>query len=277
MMKNIGQEMQKCTKALRINHTYQPRILDLCFAPGGFLATALRLNPSASAMGFSLPPSQGGHRDLLPSHPNIQLKFLDVTMLAEDMGATEIPAGHPDAERFLPRQFADEQTFDLIFCDGQVLRTHERAAYRERREAARLSISQLALGLEHIYPGGTMVVLLHKVEAWDTVKLLYQFSQFSSVRLFKPRKSHSKRSSFYMIARNIQREQPEAIRAIAQWKRLWKAATFGTDQMYLEALNEDGLDPATLLEEFGPRLVKLGRKVWEIQATALEGAPFTQG
>jgi len=54
------------------------------------------------------------------------------------------------------------------------------------REARRLAVTQLAIGLEHVKIGGTMVVLLHKVEATDTVSLLYRFSKFSSVKLFKP-------------------------------------------------------------------------------------------
>ncbi len=40
--------------------------------------------------------------------------------------ASAIPASHPDAGSFSSdRPFLDQQ-FDLVFCDGQVLRTHER-------------------------------------------------------------------------------------------------------------------------------------------------------
>src|SRR2546423_6558730 len=75
----------------------------------------------------------------------------------------------PDARSLLPQQFDPGQLFDLVLCDGQVLRTHVRAPYREMREARRLAVTQLAIGLEHLRIGGTMVVLLHKVEATDTV------------------------------------------------------------------------------------------------------------
>lgn len=117
---------------------------------------------------------------------------------------TLIPKDHPDQLNFLPKGFGDGRLFDTVICDGQVLRTHTRASYRENREARRLTVTQLALGLENIKPGGTMIVLLHKVEAMDTVELLYQLNRFSTVRLFKPATSHAKRSSFYMVASDIQ-------------------------------------------------------------------------
>jgi hypothetical protein len=134
----------------------------------------------------------------------VALEFLDITMLAADMGAVVIPADHPDANNMLPRRFDPFQLFNLVLCDGQVLRTHTRAAYREKREARRLTTTQLAISLEHVKFGGSMIVLLHKVEAVDTVSLLYMFSKFSSAKLFKPTKHHAKRSSFYMITTDIQ-------------------------------------------------------------------------
>jgi 23S rRNA U2552 (ribose-2'-O)-methylase RlmE/FtsJ len=135
------------------------------------------------------------------------------------MCVTDIPVEHPDANNMLPQRFDPCQLFDLILCDGQVLRTHIRAAYREMKEACRLTVTQLAIGLEHVKSGGSMIVLLHKVEAMNTVSLLYTFSRFSSVKLFKPKKHHAKRSSFYMIATNIQSQHCEAVLAVANWKR----------------------------------------------------------
>lgn len=249
-------------------------ILDMCMAPGGFLATALRINPEARALGFSLPKRDGGHNVLLPKYPNVTLKFLDITMLAADMGLTDIPCYHPDARNFISSQFGPGQDFDLVLCDGQVLRNHDRASYRENKEASRLTLTQLTLGLEHIKPGGTMIVLLHKVEALHTVQLLDTFDKFSSVRLYKPTKTHAKRSSFYMLATSIRPDCEEAAMAINRWKEIWKIATFGTDDMYHKALLEDAPDVEVLLKEFGPRLVKLGKKIWDIQANALARAPF---
>jgi hypothetical protein len=55
-------------------------------SPGGFLATALKMNPGVRAMGLSLPASKGGHNMLLLRDPNVALEFLDGTMAAGDMG-----------------------------------------------------------------------------------------------------------------------------------------------------------------------------------------------
>ncbi|KAF2501301.1 hypothetical protein BU16DRAFT_546594 [Lophium mytilinum] len=279
MMKEIGQEMNLSNGALAIAKTTasSPAILDICMAPGGFLATALSLNPGAHALGFSLPIDKGGHKVLLPNYrndPNVTLKFLDVTMLAADVGVTNFSADHPEAKNMLPQQLDPRQLFDLVLCDGQILRTHVRAADKENRQALRLTVTQLAIGLQHVKVGGTMVVLLHKVEAPHTVSLLYMFSKFSSIKLFKPAKHHAKRSSFYMIATNIQGQHCEAGLAVERWKRQWKAATFGTDEEHKEELQAACLNAEDILREFGSELMSLGREVWRIQAGALEKAPF---
>ena len=85
---------------------------------------------------------------------------------------------------------------------------------------------------------------------------------------------HAKRSSFYMIATNIQSRHYEAVLAVERWKRQWKVATFGTDVEYEEELRAACLNAEEVLGEFGIELVRLGREVWEIQARALEKAPF---
>ena len=275
-MKDIGQELHRSTNAFAIQqvHTRPLIILDMCMAPGGFLATALSRNPGSRALAFSLPISCGGHKVRLPSDSNVEQRFLDVTMLAADMGVERIPEDHPDAGNFLPRQFKTPQLFDLVLCDGQVLRTHARAPYRENREARRLTTAQLALGLQHLEPGGTMVMLLHKLEAWDTVNLVWRFQKFSSVRLFKPKTGHAKRSSFYMVATSIQSQHPEAVRAVERWKTTWRAATFDSDEEYREVLWDSELSVDEFLEDFGPELVELGREIWKVQADALAKAPF---
>jgi hypothetical protein len=45
MMKEIGEEMHQSTFALTISKMVSPNILDMCMAPGGFLATTLKKNP----------------------------------------------------------------------------------------------------------------------------------------------------------------------------------------------------------------------------------------
>jgi len=133
MMEEIGQEMHQSTGALALSRTdaNNPIVLDLCMAPGGFLATTLDLNPGAHATGFSLPVVDGGHKKLMNGYPNVTVKFLDVTMPAADIGIAGFAADHAEAKNLLPQQLDPGQLFDLVLCDGQILRTHVRAAHRE--------------------------------------------------------------------------------------------------------------------------------------------------
>ncbi|KAM4063759.1 ftsJ-like methyltransferase [Hirsutella rhossiliensis] len=281
LMLKIGREFHRSTKAFTARKGLpgsgeQTTVLDMCMAPGGFLEMALDRNPGSRAVAFSLPVDNGGHEVRMRSElmDRVEAKFLDITMLAADMGVDQIPQDHPEAGAFLPRQLEPGQMFDLIFCDGQVLRTHARAPYREPREARRLTSTQLALGLEHMRFGGTMIVLLHRAEGWNTVCLLQRFCQFSRVRLFKPWAGHAKRSSFYLVATDVRSRKPEALEAIAWWKRVWRVATFGSDDEYANVLNGEDVKAEELLAEFGPELVRMGRPVWRIQAQALAKASF---
>jgi hypothetical protein len=137
LMRTIGLELHDATSALTIssNGNSRPAILDLCMAPGGFSSAALHLNQSAYLRGVSLPPSQGGHDMLLKEHwsttdpdAGIYISFRDITLLADEMGtpASSIPVSHPDAASFSSDRPFLNHKFDLVFCDGQVLRTHER-------------------------------------------------------------------------------------------------------------------------------------------------------
>ncbi|KUI53567.1 hypothetical protein VP1G_00842 [Cytospora mali] len=284
MMGRIAREMHSLTRAftIRTRGAGHPMVLDMCAAPGTYLSFALQTNPGAGAVGFSLPPEQGGHKLVLETSETVRIKFLDVTMLAADMGVpiSDIPPDHPHAKDFRPAEFHPGLTFDLVLCDGQVLRTHKdhRAEYRERREARRLTLTQLALGLEHLRPGGTMIVLLHRFEAWDTVLLLHTFTRFSTVKTFKPRFDHAKKSSFYMVATDVQSTKAEAVAAVEGWKEDWKAATFETDderwRQIRPEIRANVPDVDEFLDEFGPELVRMGKKIWTIQADALERAPF---
>jgi 23S rRNA U2552 (ribose-2'-O)-methylase RlmE/FtsJ len=278
MMQDVGGQLDGSTRVFKVAEPAgdQPRFLDLCMAPGGILSRIMKRNPGATATAYSLPVDVGGYEVLFKS-PDVKTEMLDITMLAADLGVDSIPEGHLDANNFLPKQFHEGRLFDIVLCDGQVLRTQERPAYRKRHEARRLMVTQLVLGLEHLSPGGTMIILLHKPEKPASVELLRQFHRFSSVRLFKPPKAHAKRSSFYMIASNVQVEHPQAVAAVDEWKRTWKITTFGSEEEIEEHIQKDSSWAEEILEDFGPVLVDIGRSVWSIQAKALAEAPFIAG
>ncbi|KAI9803469.1 MAG: hypothetical protein M1825_001812 [Sarcosagium campestre] len=277
MMVNIGDELQTAV-ALVPDHAVtarEVRVLDLCMAPGGFSASFLRRHPAAFVCGISLPRVQGGHDMLLSRRDfgdRFTVSFLDITMLAAEFGVSDVPANHPDSPEFLQCRPFEGQTFDIVFCDGQVLRTQKRESAKKQAEATRLSCSQLVLGFQRIVEGGTMVVLLHKVDGWRTVQMLYSFGKFSSVQLFKPQRSHRERNSFYLVAKNIKPRHPEAELSIERWRRAWWDATFE------DAAVDDtpGLDVAEVIENFGPTLIELARPIWQIQADALADASYTR-
>ena len=58
----------------------------MCVAPGCFLSTAIDLNLGVEVAGFSVPTSDGGYYVLLPREKQECISFLDITMLAADMG-----------------------------------------------------------------------------------------------------------------------------------------------------------------------------------------------
>ena len=277
-MQEIGDELQNNTNALAVTPERGEvvRILDLCMAPGGYTASALKYNPTAIACGVTLPLAKGGHKMLLQSSRQ-SVQFRDVTMFAAEFGVDEVPFAHPEHASFSSERPYIGQTFHLVFCDGQVLRTHQRAEYREQQEALRLAVSQLILALQRIHPGGTLVMLLHKIEAWDTTELLYRFSQFSSIQLFKPKKKHAIRSSFYLVAKNVQPASDTAKLAIESWKQAWWRATFGGPNGTGEAkVIPDESNVHMVLNEFGKVLVTLGRPIWDIQANALSKTDFVK-
>ena len=278
MMQGIGDELQASTNALSVTSECGEvvKILDLCMAPGGYTASALKYSPEAIACGVTLPLAKGGHKVLLRSS-RYRVKFLDITMLASEFGVDEVPSAHPEHLSFCRERPYLGQTFHLVFCDGQVLRTHQRAGHREQQEALRLTVSQLILALQRIRPGGTLVMLLHKIEGWHTTELLYEFSRFSSVQLFKPDKKHAIRSSFYLVAKNVQPDGDAAKLAVELWKQAWWRATFGGQNGTGEAkVMPDEGNVQAVLDEFGKALLVLGRPIWEIQAKALSKTDFVK-
>ena len=70
----------------------QPKALDLCMAPGGFLAYFFHKSPAGVADAITLPEEEGGHQVLLSldgRKAQINVVFADVTMYAAELGERE--------------------------------------------------------------------------------------------------------------------------------------------------------------------------------------------
>lgn len=276
MMQRVGAKMQDATSVFTLPDK-RPSMLALGCAPGGFVNTALKVNPDVQIVGITLPVRDNGVECLVRNRRLVLIEA-DVTMLAADLGLTgkDIPADHPDAHKFLARQIRPRQQFDLVTCEGGVLRTHEVASYREHREPSRLRTSQLAIALARLRPGGSMVMLMHKAETRSSLCLFYTFSRFATVRLFKPDVQHQHRSSFYMVATGVQSQGEEARRAVRQWTSEWEAATFGSDEEYREVIRSSAVDIDQVLTEFGEKWVEMSREVWSLQIQGLQRKSFTK-
>lgn len=272
MMQQIGRDMHLQTGAFSLpssSHN-QLRVLDLCMAPGGFSATALKKNSDAVIRGISLPDACGGHQMLLEEDIRSQCQFLDITMLATEFGVSPIPQNHPEHSSFITNRPYHGDSFELVLCDGQLLRTHRRPEHREKFEGLRLRTSQLILALQRIATGGTLVMLLHKADNWGTAQLHHQFNQFSAIQLFKPEKRHNHRNSFYLVAKNIQPHTQAAQAAVSGWKERWRQATFGGPEgTGAFVAYEDTATVQEMIDDFGTKLIELARPIWKIQSDAL--------
>ncbi|RSL61717.1 hypothetical protein CEP54_006084 [Fusarium duplospermum] len=276
MMHEIGRDMNKATRAFDLSGIKKPALLDMCMAPGAFVAQVLDKYPNIRVRAMSLPLKDGGHRIRLGDR-NVAVEFRDITMLAADMGMKmdDVPGPGPDPGNLeFTKVFSDSERFDLVLCDGAVRRTHQRTAWRERREATRLTLTQLAIGLEHLNNGGTMVILLHKLDSWPCFSLIRNFSKFSTIQLFKHPQYHRLRSSFYLVAKNIQTNNILAKELISEWKEKYKVATVGTDEEYSRVLQISSQDAQAALDEFGDEFIVMGRKIWKLQGESLAKASF---
>lgn len=276
MMKTIVKDLDKATGALNLSRVEQPALLDMCVAPGGFVDVALTQTPGSHIRAMSLPVEQGGH-DVKMLDAQVNVEFRDIATLAADMGVTkdDVPLNFPGPYDFLfEKVLGDNEKFDLVFCDGHVLRTHPRAEWREPREATRLTLTQTALGLEHLNNCGTMVILMHKLDSWRSFDLIHQFSKMATVKLYKHYRHHKIRSSFYLVAKNIQVDSAFAKEMVAMWKQRYKIATFGNDQEYAEMHRVTRETALVEREKFGEKYVAMGKKIWKTQADGLENAPF---
>ncbi|PKX90603.1 uncharacterized protein P174DRAFT_266753 [Aspergillus novofumigatus IBT 16806] len=276
MMTRIGDELQAREKIiLGPSKTIHLQALDICLAPGGYSATVLKYNPYAKVCGLSLPIDEGGHDVLLPrwqTDHRVNIRFTDITMLAAEIGFPDLPLqDHPQASQFSNDSPFDSRTFDIVFCDGQVLHTHVRAN-DSKNEAFRLTSAQIIIALQKVKPGGTMVMLLHQAYSPHTIRLLESFNQFSQISLFKPKVSHAHRTSFYLVAKYVESKSGAACQLLHHMRGVWSSHTvqqFGVDlpEPYTGTMQRTLQE---LMESFGEKLVSLAEPLWELQIKAME-------
>jgi hypothetical protein len=272
--KKVGKQLVKigAFSVLR-NGEAQCQALNLCMAPGGYTWSILRDNPSVQIRGITLPPEIGGHPMLLPEDPRVNVKFMDITMMASELANSGAPIDqrHPECEKFNVQVPYEDLKFQIVLCDGQTLRTHERGACRQELEPLRLTVSQLIFGMRRIHAGGTFIILLHRVDSWNSIEMLQTFERFSSIQLFKPKWIWEQRSSFYLIARDVQPSHPAAIDAVKKWRDDWWQATFGGESGTGEDLKVDESDISSVITTMSTSLRDMIRPIWEIQLIAMKG------
>ncbi|KAI9372820.1 hypothetical protein BJX61DRAFT_505595 [Aspergillus egyptiacus] len=248
-------------------------------APRGFSATVKGFIPGAHIDGLSLPKENGGipvmERDLFR-----ELALGDITMYVSEMGMDDqIPEHHPDHDNFIVDRPFLAHEYDLIFCGGGVSKTQTRAAYRDDNgEGSRLLFAQLTFAFNRLRQGGSLVILLHKVESWKTVKILYALSQVADLQAFKPPKCHGIKSSFYLVAKNVELTHEPGKQAVAYWREIWRYLTFRECTDVSVPQDPLGEDPDELAAEiinfFGEEFLELARPVWEVQAKRLRIAAW---
>jgi 23S rRNA U2552 (ribose-2'-O)-methylase RlmE/FtsJ len=164
MTLGIGEGLAKKTKIFNVESTY-PKVLDLCMAPGGFTATAKKYLSEPVINAVTLPSQIGGFK-VMAKEVCQKIEYADITMYSREMAYEgHIPTEHPDRGNFdICRPFLGN-LYDIMICGGAIGKNHPMESYREKCERSRLISSQLVFAMNRLKPGGSVVLLLHRVEA----------------------------------------------------------------------------------------------------------------
>ncbi|KAJ5304708.1 uncharacterized protein N7443_004368 [Penicillium atrosanguineum] len=234
-------------------------------APGGVAATAKKYLRTVLIDAVTLPSHIGGF-EVMDKGVCRNIEYADITMYSKEMGLQEnISTEHPDYKNFqIDRPFLGN-LYDIVICGGAVG-----------------DVDSFATGVcnESSYVGGSLVLLLHHVQSWDTVCILNAFNQFSDIELCKHREIRAIGSSFYLVAKNVNLEHPSARASISYWKDLWAYLTFKEFQEIPSPLSTVYMTDDNFAESvkngFGPHFLRLAKPIWKIQADALRKATFTK-
>ncbi|KAJ6011576.1 hypothetical protein N7451_002988 [Penicillium sp. IBT 35674x] len=232
------------------------KVLDLCMAPGGFTTAAANNLWEPLIDGITLPPQIGGYEVLAKKYCQ-HIIYADITMYPTEMGYEgPIPEGHPDASHFDRSRPLLDNTYDIVICGGAVGRDHPREEYRQNCEGTRLTVSQMVFAMNHLNPA------------------------FSEIQLYKHPKCHAIKSSFYLIAKNVNLGHPVAKQSASHWRNLWGYLTFKDfEDVPLPDTSLHGSDDAfvrSMIDDFGPQFQRIAQPVWKCQAKALRKQSFTK-
>lgn len=277
MTLRIGNALASTTGVFNLRSAC-PEVLDLCMAPGGFSTTAKRELPGSLIDAITLPPQTGGY-EVMANNICRQIIYADITMYSKEIISDEhIPAGHPDSENFETSRPYVGNHYDLVICGGAVGKAHSREWYRNECEGSRLTVSQLVFAMNRLKSGGSIVLLLHRIESWDTVCILHAFNKFSDIQLYKHPKCHAITSSFYLVAKNIDLNHEAAIISLYYWKDLWRYLTFkefeDIPSPRSSLYRDEDAFVREVLNDFGPQFLKFAGPVWKTQADALRRSSF---
>ncbi|KAI0087561.1 hypothetical protein BDY19DRAFT_954328 [Irpex rosettiformis] len=273
MMKDAFGEMNDFASFAPISGDY--KFLDLGCCPGGFTSYILSSNPDAKGVGISLPVQQGGHEYSLEPRlrSRMKLNWADLTYYKLHPSMHELRGKELQP---LPDTYKD---FDLVILDSHYLHDLYLSpvlAQPEPWDNHRLWVSQMIIALRSIKDGGTIVIKLSHVEWTATAQDLYLLDILSSeLRTYKPRKAHTKRGTFYAIAKGVGHGRKGSLKAefIQKYEDLWHEISFGGEEGKGRWLAKDDFNFIVsyeeLADEYLERLAELGKDPWIIQANSL--------
>ncbi|KAF9006830.1 hypothetical protein BDZ89DRAFT_1079546 [Hymenopellis radicata] len=238
--------------------------LDLGCSPGGFARYIFWSNGFARGTGVSLPPQQGGHKNLLEG------KYLRrLTLVEADMTMFNLTPDKPSLLRdSLPMEpvpsCISSRQFEFVICDAHPIRTG--AIAPPPLLSQRLLLSQFVMALER---------LTHPEQLY-TAQYMYMFDRVSDgqVSVKKPETMHGTRGSFYLVAKNVggtDESRAYLETYLEELRRLWwEISRVGARALMYGDMNFVAPLETLIRPEVLARIVELGEPVWSVQLRHLE-------
>ncbi|KAI9063800.1 hypothetical protein FKP32DRAFT_1676085 [Trametes sanguinea] len=287
-MRNVLQELDRVRMFVPYSSQRQPfEFLDVGCAPGGFSTYVLSKNVRSTGVGISLPEHMSGHSLAIDAKLRQRYEYVEQDLLRYDLSPVSVER-MPDEAGSWGEPFPEEYRgrFPLVLLDGHALRTYPtnadtpvktKLAHASYRDA--LLIGQLIIAFMSSRTGkkSTVVVKLSHAECFPTAHLIYLLDTVSSsLFLYKPKRTHSNRGTFYAIAKGVGAGARRAIleQYLEGLQALWHDLRFGGAEKrgrYLVSTDLDFIVTAdAILDDYLGRLIELSREVWATQATGLQ-------